>query len=108
MSILVRHFIKEPKIFIEIGKLDVEEQEKVKLTEIVTLLYHQKLLNRVLEYLEEKDKQVFLELLVIGTGENYLEFLHQKIANLEEIVKEAIVGIEEQIMEDFREIKETN
>ena len=108
MSILVRHFLKESKIFIEIEKLDVEEHEKNKLTEMVTLLYHQKLLNKVLEYLQEKDKQVFLELLVVGTGENYLEFLHQKIANLEEVVREAIVGIEEQIIEDFKELKETN
>ena len=108
MSILVKHFIKEPKIFIEINKLKVEESEKVKLTEMVTLLYHQKLLNKVLEYLEEKDKQVFLELLIVGTGENYLEFLHQKITNLEEVVKEAIIVIEQQLMEDIKELKETN
>ena len=108
MSILVRHFIKEPKIFLEIEKLDVEKHEKSKLIEMVTLLYHQKLLNKVLEYLEEKDKQVFLELLLVGTGENYLEFLHQKIANLEEVVEEAIIVIEQQIMEDLKELKEVN
>src|SRR3990167_1433599 len=108
MSILVRHFLKESKIFIEIENLGVEEGEKIKLTEMVTLLYHQKLLNKVLEYLEEKDKQVFLELLLVGTGENYLEFLHQKISNLEEIVKEAIIIIEQQIMEDIKELKEAS
>ena len=87
MSVLVEHFVKEPKIFIEIEKFNLGKEESERLTQLVTLLYHQKLLNRFLDYLEEEDKKVFLELVVAGTNENYLEFLHQKI--------------ESQIMEDL-------
>ena|SRR3989344_261773 len=101
MSVLVEHFVKEPKIFIEIEKFNLGKEESERLTQLVTLLYHQKLLNRFLDYLEEEDKKVFLELVVAGTNENYLEFLHQKIGNLEEVVVSAITDIESQIMEDL-------
>lgn len=108
MSTLVKHFIKNPKIYLEIQKFELEQSEKNNLTDLVTLLYHQKLLNKFLEQLEEEDKKVFLELVLLSSDENYLEFLHQKIVNLEEVVVEAIGEIEEQILEDFRELIKEN
>lgn len=108
MSILVKHFIKEPKIYLEIEKLGLTSEEKFSLTQSVTLLYHQKLLNKLLEYLEEEDKKIFLELLIVGGEENYLEFLHQKIMNLEEIVKNAVEEIEKHLLKDFRSLEESN
>lgn len=108
MSRLVKHFVKQPKIYLEIDKLTLGVAERNKLTELVTLLYHQKLLNKFLEYLEEEDKKIFLELLVVGSDANYLEFLHQRIVNLEQVVEGAIIEIEQQIMEDLTDIVEKN
>lgn len=101
MSVLVRHLVKNPKILLEIKKLNLAEYEENELMQMVTLLYHQKLLNRLLEFLEEEDKKIFLELLISTTEQNYLEFLHLRIANLEQIVEQAIIEIEEQISTDL-------
>lgn len=101
MSVIVRHFVKEPKVLIHIESLDLSQAEKDHLQEMAILLYHQKLLNRFLEYLQEEDKKVFLEMVLNRLDENYLEFLHQRIENLEAVVSTAIVEIEQQILEDI-------
>lgn len=108
MSILVRHFVKKPKIYLEIEKLDLDVAEKNNLTETVTLLYHQNLLNKLLEYLEETDKKIFLELLIVGGESNYLEFLRQKIHNLETIVEYAVSEIEDKLYEDLKLVGKIN
>lgn len=104
MSLLVSHFVGKPKILLEIEKLDFEEHEENRLTELVTLLYHQKLLNRFLDNLIEEDKKIFLELMMTNTNEVYLQFLHQKIANLEEIVSSAVDEVEKQIQQDLESL----
>ncbi len=103
MSRLVKHFVKNPKVLVKIETLDLTKGEKNKLTDLAILLYHQKLLNRLLDYLEEEDRKVFLELLVTAEEDRYLEFLHEKITNLEAVVEVAILQIEEQIEADLVE-----
>ncbi len=108
MSKLVKHFIKEPKVLIRVRALDISDEESSRLVELVTLLYHQKLLNQFLEHLEEEDKKIFLELVIAETDGNYLEFLHQRISNLEEIVEKAMLEIDDQISQDLDEIEKEN
>lgn len=59
MSLLVKHFIGQPKLLLEVKDLGLEASEREELEGLITLLYHQKLLNRLLEYLEESDKRIF-------------------------------------------------
>ncbi len=104
MSKLVRHLVKNPKVLIEIQNLKISKQEKEKLTEMAILIYHQKLLNRILDYLEEQDKELFLELFFSGEDQTYLQFLHEKIMDLENIIEVAILEIEGQILTDIKEL----
>ncbi len=104
MSLLVKHFVGRPKILLEIESLGLDDSGKKELENLITLLYHQKLLNCFLEYLAEEDKKIFMELVVSGTNEVYLEFLHQKIEKIEEIVESAVVEIEKQIVEHLESL----
>ncbi|HEY4694487.1 MAG TPA: hypothetical protein VIH52_00820 [Candidatus Nanoarchaeia archaeon] len=105
MSLLVKHFVAEPKAIIALQTLELSSEERQKLAEAITLLYHQKLLNRFLEVLSEVDRKIFMEAFLDGTQERSFEFLHEKINNIELVVEEALKEIEEQILADFEELK---
>lgn len=101
MSILVKHFVINPRAVSKVLELEVSQLEKQKLTEAVVLLYHQKLLTIFLENLVEADKKLFLELLLNNSQKETISLLREKIANIEQVVQDSIVELEEQILKDF-------
>lgn len=105
MSILVKHFVESPKAILALEEFTLTIEEKEKLIETVTLLYHQKLLSKFLEKLENTDKELFLEAFLSDSQEKSINFLRQKIANIETVVEEALLEIEEQILNDFADLK---
>ncbi len=105
MSILVKNFVKNPRVVIAINKLEVSDQEKIKLTETVVLLYHQKLLTLFLEKLVEADKKLFMEALLGNSQTEAIRFLREKIEGIEKVVEAAIFELEEQILIDFAQIE---
>ncbi len=106
MSILVKHFVTNPRVLINIGELSLEQAEKDRLTEIATLIYHQKLLNKFLDNLAEEDKKIFIEKVLTDPKEDSLNFLHEKIDGIERVVEEAIFEIEEKLLEDIKALEE--
>jgi len=105
MSLLVKHFVTNPKILVTIEALSLSPEEKDKLTEIATLVYHQKLLNKFLDHLAEEDKRTFVEKVLADPKEDSLNFLHEKIENIERVVEEAIFEIEEKLLEEIESLK---
>lgn len=105
MSILVKNFVNNPKVIVAISNLDLSDQEKIKLTETVVLLYHQKLLTKFLEKLVEEDKKLFMEVLLGSSQTAAISFLREKIGGIEKVVEEAIFELEEQILVDFAQIE---
>lgn len=106
MSILVRHFITNPRVLVDIEELSLQEEEKNKLTEIATLIYHQKLLNKFLDKLDEEDKKIFIEKVLTDPKEDSLNFLHEKIEDIEKVVEEAVFEIEEKLLEDIKTLRD--
>ena len=106
MSILVKHFVNNPKVVLEINELPLSEEEKIKLTETVILLYHQNLLSKFLEKLEAEDKKLLLEKLLQDSQTEAITFLREKIMNIESVVSDAIVELEEQILNDLASVEE--
>ncbi len=105
MSILVKHFVNNPRVVLVINKLTLTEDEKVKLTETVVLLYHQKLLSTFLDKLVEEDKRLFMDKLLQESQTDAINLLREKIINIEEVVSEAILELEEQILNDLEIVK---
>lgn len=105
MSILVKSFISNPRVVGTINELDISQTEKVKLTEAMVLLYHQKLLTKFLEKLVEEDRKLFMEQLLVGSQEKAIDFLREKIIDIEIVVEEAIFELEEQILADFAQVR---
>lgn len=105
MSLLVKHFVKEPKILVKVHSLTITDEEKQKLTESIVLLYHQQLLNRFLDKLDEVGKKAFLDLHLSSSHEETIGFITQRIENIEAVVQEAIFEIDEKIVEDLQSLE---
>lgn len=104
MSILVKTFIKEPKAILKLQKFEMSEVEKNKIAEIITLIYHQQLLNHLLARLDFEGKQLFLEKHLTGNQEEAISFLQERVVDIEKIVEIAVAEIEEKLDCDFAEI----
>lgn len=101
MSLLVKHFVKNSKTLEKLQSSALAEQEKMKLAEIIVLIYHQKLLNRFLDNLEEEDRRMFLELLAGEKSLETVEFLHWKIEKIENLVEFALLEVEQELIADI-------
>ena len=82
MSILVEGYFKKEKILIELEGLDLQNEEKSKILKMTDELAELRLLDLVLEKLEEKDKELFLEQIHGGSAEIAAEFLRERIKNI--------------------------
>lgn len=101
MSLLVKHFIATPKAIEVLVNLNLNQNEKQELAETTLLIYHQQLLNKFLEILEQEDRKIFMDNLLSEDQEKAFEFLHEKIQGIEQVVEQAVAEIEEKLLNDF-------
>ncbi len=106
MSILIESFVSWEKVNLELEHLDLQAKEKEKIMKMAQELAELKLLDIVLEKLEERDKELFMEQLHGGAAEIAAEFLREKIAGIEELLNEHARLLEAEILEDIRSLKE--
>jgi hypothetical protein len=106
MSILVDGYFSWEKINLELDHAGLQTEEKEKIIKMTQELAELKLLDLVLEKLEEKDKELFIEQLHGGSIEIAAEFLRGRIANIEVVLTERARLLEAEIVEDIRSLKE--
>ena len=106
MSILVEGFFKKDKIILELETLSIHQNEKDKILKVVDEIAELKLLDAVLEKLEAKDKELFLDQLHGGSAQIVAQILREKIENIEELLLTRAQVLEEEIIEDIRVLKE--
>ncbi len=108
MSILIETFFKKDNIIIELENLNMEKSEKEQILKIADELADYQFLNAILDKLEEKDKEIFLERMHGGTPEGVAEFLHERIEGIEEVLKENARALELEIIEDIRSLQRSS
>lgn len=108
MSILIETFFNKDNITVELENLNMEKREKEQILKIADELAEYKFLNAILEKLEEEDKELFLERMHGGTPEAVAEFLHERIEDIEEILKENALGLELEIIEDIQSLQRSS
>lgn len=106
MSILIESFVSWEKVNLELEHLDLQAKEKEKIMKMAQELAELKLLDIVLEKLEERDKELFMEQLHGESAEIAAEFLREKIAGIEKLLNEHACLLEAEILEDIRSLKE--
>ena len=104
MSILVEGYFKKEKILFELEELDLQNDEKGRILKMADELAELRLLDAVLEKLEVKDKELFLEQMHGGSIEVTAEFLRERIKNIEGSLLERARLLEEEIIKDIRSL----
>ncbi|MCH7541454.1 hypothetical protein IH981_01595 [Patescibacteria group bacterium] len=105
MSILIEGYFKKEKILVELDALDLKRRERNEILKMADELAELRLLDSILERLEAKDKELFLEQMHGGSAAVIAQFLREKISNIEEILSERARGLEEEIVEDIRSLR---
>ena len=105
MSILVEGYFRKGKILVELDTLDLQKEERNEILKMADELAELQLLDSVLERLEAKDKELFLEQMHGGSAAVIAEFLREKINNIEEVLSERARGLEDEIVEDIRNLR---
>ena len=107
MSILVESFFRKEKITLELDALGLERGEKENLLKLAQEIAELRLLDAVLQRLEAKDKELFLEQLHGSSSEIVAEFLREKIADIEDILGNQALALEKEIIEDIKKLQES-
>ena len=105
MSILIEGYFKKEKILVELDALDLKRRERNEILKMADELAELRLLDSILERLEAKDKELFLEQMHGGSAAVIAQFLREKISNIEEILSERARGLEDEIVEDIRSLR---
>ena len=106
MSILATFFFKKDNIVLELEKLEFEEDERAQLLNTIEEIVELRLIDHILDKLDRRDKELFLQQLHSGTAEVFAEFLREKIQSAEEIMTEHAILLEREILEDLKYFKE--
>ncbi len=105
MSILIETFFKKENILSELNNLDIHDEEREKLLKTADEIAELRFLHVILDRLEEKDKELFLEQVHGGNTEILAEFLREKIENVEEMLIKYAEELEGEILEDIRNLQ---
>ena len=105
MSILIEGYFKKEKILVELDALDLKRRERNEILKMADELAELRLLDSILERLEAKDKELFLEQMHGGSAAVIAQFLREKISNIEEILSERARVLEDEIVEDIRSLR---
>lgn len=98
------HIIDIESLVVELDKLDLEDHEKLHLSELVDSSLHNTVLDAILSELSEEDKKIFLKHLENDeVHEKIWEHLNSKVDNIEEKIKIAADSLKEDLDKDLKE-----
>jgi len=104
MKYFYSHIIDIESVVVELDKLDLEDHEKMHLSELVDSSLHHTVLDAILSELSEEDKRVFLKHLEEDEShEKIWEHLNSKVDGIEETIKVAADLLKEDLHKDLKE-----
>ncbi len=97
--------IEIDSLFVELETLDLNEEEKKHLGELIDANLHHSLLSVILSELEDDDKKLFLHHLSRGDNRHIWDLLNKRVDNIEEKIKDAAEDVKKELHEDINEAK---
>ncbi len=99
------HLIETSHISLELGDMDLSQEERVHLISLVESNLHHTILDAVLSELSEEDKKIFLHHAAHDKHEKTWELLNEKVDNIEEKIKKAAKALKKELHEDIEDAK---
>ncbi len=106
MSFFYQKYIVIESLADELNKLDLSDEEKIHLSSLVDTSLHHAILDEILSNLNPSDKRVFLQKLNEDPeNEELIEFLDEKIDNIEDKIRKVSGDLVKEMHEDIKESK---
>lgn len=100
------HLVEIESLHIEIDNLDLTDEERGELKNLINSNFHHSILDTVLSELQEEDKKKFLEHFTNDDHEKIWEHLKSKTENIQEKIKKAAEKLKNEFLKDIKEAKE--
>ena len=109
---MLKHFysfiIETDTLFMEIDSLQISDGEKEHLKSLAESRIHHSVLDTILSELNLEDKKMFLEHMESKNADKIWSFLHDKVEDVEEKIKQVAHEIKKELHKDLREAKSEN
>lgn len=99
------HLVETSTFSLELGEMELSKEERVHLITLANSQLHHIILDTILSELSERDKKIFLHLLLVDDHHKIWEHLNKKINNIEEKIKKAVEDLKEELHKDIKEAK---
>lgn len=107
---MVKHFysfiIETESLFIKIDSLSISDSEKNHLKSLAESQIHHSILDSIMSELTHEDKSLFVKHLNTKDHTKMWKFLHEKINDVEEKIKEAAGSVKRELHKDIAETRE--
>lgn len=106
MTYFFTRFIVINQLIEELDTIDLSNEEKTHLSGLIDSSIHHAILDEILSNLNEEDKKIFLKKLHEKTSDDeILEFLNQKVENIEEKIKNVTKELVKEMHKDIKQAK---
>lgn len=100
------HLVEIDTIHLEIEELNLEEEQKKEIKQLIEDSLYHTILDAILSELSEEDKKTFLSHIVEDNHDKIWKLLNTKIENIDEKIKQAADAVKKELHKDIRESKE--
>lgn len=106
MKIWYQKIITIEPILQELNEMDLSEEERAHLSELLDSSLHHAILDEILSNLKEEDKKLFLKMLDADPeNQKLVEFLNEKIDHIDIKVKKVADDLVKEMHDEVREAK---
>lgn len=105
MKYFYSHLIEIESIITELDKLDLSDDQRIHLANLIDSSLHHIILDAILSQLKEEDKRVFLRHVHENDHDKIWQFLNEKIDNIEDKIKKVAEDLKGELHRDLREVK---
>lgn len=100
------YIVEVDSLHIELDALDMSEDEKKHIKELIDNSIYHTVLDTILSELNEEDKRIFLEHVLENDHSKILEHINSKVENIEEKIVKAADELKKELYEDIKKAKE--
>ncbi len=99
------HLTETTDIVLELGELDMSSEERIHLLSLIEANIHSAVIDTVLSNLDEENKKIFLNNLVIDNHDKTWEHLNKNTKDLEDKIKETVNLVKKELLKDIKKVR---
>ena len=99
------HIVETSSVSLELGNMDLSQEERVHLISLVDANLHHAILDTVLSELSEEDKKIFLSHVAAYDHDKIWKLLNEKVKGIEEKIKKAAEDLKIELHKDIKEAR---